>query len=840
MPILTVDQVCSIVEGHLHAPENTAETFISSVAIDSRTIFDPASSLFFALKTDRNDGHRYIDDLVHAGVVAFVVSTFDETFKEYTNCCFIVVHDTLEALQQLAAWNRSRYDIPVVGITGSNGKTIVKEWLFELLHNHAVIRSPKSYNSQVGVPLSVWNLGPDYELAIFEAGISKPGEMEHLQKIIQPTIGILTNIGEAHQENFSSKQQKLEEKLKLFESVKTLIYCKDQPLVEAAILNGALNPSVRPFAWSFIDPTADLYFRLEEVGKGVELVTEFNSAGDSRSPAEYCSSSIEYRIALPFQDAANLENAGHCLAFLFSQQYADPSVLESFRHIQPVAMRLEMKEGINNCLLINDYYNSDINSLQIALSFLNNHAQAPYLRTTVILSDIQQSGIPDKQLYKEVARLLQLNKTGRLVGIGPGIRKRADVFEMPAEFYESTDQFLESFQPAGYRQECILLKGARDFHFERISSVLQKKYHQTVLEIDLNALVGNLNHFRSLVLPETRIMVMVKAFSYGSGMAEIARSLQFHKVDYLAVAVADEGVELRQAGIDLPIVVMNPEEHSFENMIEFRLEPNIYSEEILDAFRKVLQQNAVVRYPVHLKLDTGMRRLGFDSQEAIERLMAKLMVQDQMVVRSVFSHLAGADESVHDEFTIGQVQQFLDLSSIITEKLPYKVFRHILNSAGIERFPQFQFEMVRLGIGLYGVSTSKNQQIQPISRLKTSISQLRLIPAGQTVGYSRKGMATRDSQIAVLPIGYADGYDRRLSNGVGKVYVKGRIVPVIGNICMDMCMIDVTGLQVSVGDEVELMGEHILVSDIAQTIGTIPYEILTGISQRVKRVYLQE
>jgi alanine racemase len=826
MPILSVRQVSSIVGGEFRAPESDSEIFISSVAIDSRTIFDPESSLFFALKTERNDGHRYITDLVHAGVRAFVVSDYREEFLRYTNCSFMVVPDTLKALQKLAAWNRSQFDIPVVGITGSNGKTIVKEWLFELLHNHAVIRSPKSYNSQVGVPLSVWNLGPEYEIAIFEAGISKSGEMQHLQEIIRPTIGILTNIGEAHQENFASKQEKLEEKLKLFESCDTLIYCKDQSLVESVIRNGGINPSVKLLVWSFIDSTADLYFRTEEVGNGVELITYFEGKA--------------YRIDWPFQDAANLENAGHCLAFILSQHYADSDILESFRNIQPVAMRLEMKEGINNCLLINDYYNSDINSLQIALAFLNNHAQTPNLRKTVILSDIQQSGIPDEQLYQEVARLLQLNKTSHLIGIGARIRKQAALFEMSAEFYESTDQFLQSVQTGKYHQECILLKGARDFHFERISSVLQKKYHQTVLEIDLNALIGNLNFFRSQLRPETRIMVMVKAFSYGSGMAEIARILQFHKVDYLAVAVADEGVELRQAGIDLPIVVMNPEEHSFENMIEFRLEPNIYSEEIFDSFRKVLQQNAVVRYPVHLKLDTGMHRLGFDSEDKIEQLIGKLVGQDQMVVRSVFSHLAGADEALHDEFTIGQIQQFLKFSSMITEKLPYKVFRHILNSAGIERFPQFQFEMVRLGIGLYGVSACGNKQIKSISRLKTSISQIRKVGVGQTVGYGRKGVINHDSEIAVLPIGYADGYDRRLSNGVGKVYLKGQIVPIIGNICMDMCMIDITGLQVAVGEEVELMGEHILVSDIAQTIGTIPYEILTGISQRVKRIYLQE
>lgn len=826
MPILTIRQVAAVLGGKLHASDSNSERLISSIAIDSRTIFDPELSLFFALKTERNDGHRYIADLIHLGVRAFVISEYSHEFTKLENCCFIEAPDTLKALQKLAAWHRSQFEIPVVGITGSNGKTIVKEWLFDILRNRAVIRSPKSYNSQVGVPLSVWNLSSDYEMAIFEAGISKPSEMQNLEQIIQPTIGILTNIGEAHQENFTSKLLKLEEKLKLFASCHTLIYSKDQDLVDSVIRKHFVNPLIKLIAWSFTDQTADLYFRRKEVNGTVEISTEFEGK--------------IYRIELPFQDDANLENAAHCFAFVLSQHYADPSVLELFRNLQPVAMRLEMKEGVNNCLLINDYYNSDINSLQIALGFLTNHAQHPYLRKVVILSDIQQAGIPDLQLYQEVARLLQLNKTSYLIGIGPVIRKHAVLFDLPSEFYESTDQFLESVQISNFNLDCLLLKGARDFHFERISSVLQKKYHQTVLEIDLNALIGNLNFFRSLIRPETRTMVMVKAFSYGSGMAEIARILQFHKVDYLAVAVADEGIELRQAGIDLPIVVMNPEEHSFENMIEFRLEPNIYSEEVFDSFLKVLKQHAAIRYPIHLKLDTGMHRLGFDSEEKVEQLAGKLITQEQMVVRSIFSHLAGSDESVHDEFTLGQIRQFLKLSSLITEKLPYKIFRHVLNSAGIERFPKFQFEMVRLGIGLYGVSACGNQQVKSISRLKTCISQIQYILAGETVGYGRKGVVSEDAEIAILPIGYADGYDRRLSNGVGKVYLNGQIVPIIGNICMDMCMIDVTGFEVAVGDEVELMGEHILVSTIAETIGTIPYEILTGISQRVKRVYLQE
>lgn len=824
MPRLSTVQVSSIVNGTLLGDET--EIIISAVSIDSRTIFDPEASLFFALKTERNDGHRYIADLVHLGVRAFVVSDYQEEFKQYSSCQFIVVANTLAALQDLAAWHRSQFDIPVIGITGSNGKTIVKEWLFELLQNKSVLRSPKSYNSQVGVPLSVWNLNPAHELAIFEAGISKPGEMQKLGPIIRPTIGILTNIGESHQENFTSKQEKLDEKLRLFQSCKTLIVCKDQELVWQAMANYKQQFKGKVISWSFIDAEADYFFR--------------KTVAENRSKIVTTVAGQKYEVELPFQDEASLENAGHCLALILSQGWADQSVLEQFGQLQPVAMRLEIKEGSHNSLLINDYYNSDIISLQIALSFLNNHARPPYQGKTVILSDIQQSGIADELLYAEVARLVQLNKVGRLVGIGQRISRHANLFAANSVFFESTDQFLEAVQPDQFSRECILLKGARDFHFERISSALQKKYHQTVLEIDLNAMIGNLNFFRSQIRRETKVMVMVKAFSYGSGMAEIARILQFHKVDYLAVAVADEGIELRQAGIELPIVVMNPEAHSFENMIEFRLEPNIYSDEIFDSFRKVLQQHAVVRYPVHLKLDTGMHRLGFDSAEKVQQLVKKLIGQEEMVVRSVFSHLAGADEAVHDDFTRSQIQHFQQLSSIISENLPYKIIRHILNSAGIERFPEFQFEMVRLGIGLYGVSACGNAQVKSISRLKTSISQIRTIDAYETVGYGRKGKVQKASKIAVLPIGYADGYDRGLSNGVGKVFVNGQAASVIGNICMDMCMIDVTGLDVAVGDEVELMGEHIQVTDIANSIGTIPYEILTGISQRVKRIYLQE
>jgi alanine racemase len=821
MPNISVSQISKIVGGELFACNNLA---ITTVSIDSRTVYDPESCIFFALKTERNDGHRYIKDLIQKGVRAFVVSEIIADLKEHNGLDFIVVDDTLRALQRLAAWHRSQFDIPVIGITGSNGKTIVKEWLYELLQDKSVIRSPKSYNSQVGVPLSVWNLNEMHQLAVFEAGISKPGEMQFLSDIIKPTLGIFTNIGEAHQENFQSKLEKLKEKLLLFKSCNALIYCRDQDWFGLEPEHEL--PGVKMLGWSFLDRSAVLFFEKSEVDSGTQITTTFRSE--------------KYAIRLPFQDVASVENACHCLALILWQGWATGRVLEGFAKLQPVAMRLEIKEGVNGSLVINDYYNSDINSLQIALGFLNHHADLPYKKKTVVLSDIQQSGISDEQLYSEVSRLIKLNKVDRLIGIGPRMKKFAELFDSTSVFFDSTDRYLDFVQPDHFRSECILLKGAREFHFERISSVLQKKYHQTVLEIDLNKLVDNLNFFRSLIRPETKIMVMVKAFSYGSGLTEIARVLQFHKVDYLAVAVADEGIELRQAGIDVPIIVMNPEEHSFENMIEFRLEPNLYSLEIFELFRKVLQQHAVIGYPVHIKLDTGMHRLGFDSIEKVEKLTDLLLMQDQMIVRSMFSHLAGADEAVHDDFTLSQINHFLELSSVITARLPYKTIRHILNSAGIERFSEYQFEMVRLGIGLYGVSACGNQQIKSISRLKTSISQIRKVDAGQTVGYGRKGKVVTEAEIAVLPIGYADGYDRRLSNGAGNVYLNGNLAPVIGNICMDMCMIDITGIHASVGDEVELMGENVRVSDIAQNIGTIPYEILTGISQRVKRVYLQE
>lgn len=826
MPILSIKEIADIINGKLISRKNNQEIIISSISIDSRTIIEPAVNLFFALVSERNNGHKYIDDLVAKGVRAFVISRSYIINEKYENCSFVIVENTLVALQNLTKWHRSKFTIPVIGITGSNGKTVVKEWLSELLFKKSVVRSPKSYNSQVGVPLSIWNIKPEHEFAIFEAGISKPGEMINLQEIINPTIGLITNLGEAHQENFSSKSEKINEKLILFKQCKKLIYCKDQNFIHQNINSNFELSNVEKISWSFVDKSANIFIQKQIQNNSCDFVAF---------------SGVEtYKISFPFKDDASIENAAHCLSLLISEQLADVDTLNMFSKLQPVAMRLEIKDGINNCTVINDYYNSDINSLQIALNFMSGHVRKTNLKRILIISDIKQAGIPDEILYREVAHLSSLNTVDLLCGIGAKISIFNNLFPPNSLFFDNTDRFIDYVKTNDFQNSYILLKGAREFHFERISSVLQKKFHQTVLEIDLNKMVNNLNYFRSLIKPETLIMVMVKAFSYGSGMVEISRVLQFHKVDYLAVAVADEGVELRQAGISLPIIVMNPEEHSFENIIEFRLEPNLYSAQIFDSFFNTLKHNAVINFPVHIKIDTGMNRLGFSTESEIQHITHKMLNQEQMIVKSVFTHLAASDEAQHDDFTIEQINRFTNLSNIITRKLPYKVILHILNSAGIERFSEFQFDMVRLGIGLYGISCDKNAKIQNVGKLKTSISQIRLVKAGETIGYGRKGKAKENLRIAVLPVGYADGYDRRLSNGVGKVFINGKIAPVIGNICMDMCMIDVTGLKVEPGDEAELFGEHISVASIAENIGTIAYEILTGISQRVKRVYLHE
>lgn len=835
----SLQQISEITNGTFQF-NDSAPVVIKDLITDSRKIIAAEHSLFFALKVSRN-GHHYIEDVLKQGVKNFVISDPDATAKiKAANANYILVPDTLAALQRLTAHHRKSFTYPVVGITGSNGKTFVKEWLHQLLReNFNIVRSPKSYNSQIGVPLSVALMREENTLGIFEAGISMPGEMENLEKIIQPTIGIFTNIGTAHDENFKSQDEKITEKLKLFINCNTLIFCKDHALVFKHISHfihekersplpwrGAGGEAFKPFSWSR-EHKADL-----EIGK---IDKQFS---ETTIEAFYKEHPVKIRI--PFIDDAAIENAINCWCLLLVLGLDQKQIEEKMLLLAPVAMRLEMKEGVNNCSIINDSYNSDLSSITIALDFLNQQKQ--HNKRTVILSDILQSGKDEKTLYKEVADLLKKKNVNRLIGIGEAIMHQQDLFECEKLFFKKTEDFLANYKSDFFEDETILIKGARLFEFEHISNLLQQKAHETVLEINLNALIHNLNFYRSLLKPQTDLMVMVKAFAYGSGSFEIANTLQFHRIPYLAVAYTDEGVDLRKSGITLPIMVMNPEVQSFNSLIEYHLEPELYSFKLLKAYNELAQlKNKSEQLRIHIKLDTGMHRLGFEENQ-MEELVAQLKSMPHLKVQSVFSHLAGSDEQIHDGFTKHQIEQFERMSAAIQNTLDYPVKRHILNSAGIVRFADAHFEMVRLGIGLHGIGSTdlEKKMLEPISTLKTTISQIKKVAAGETVGYSRKGKAEKDIRIATVAIGYADGLNRRLSNGVGSMLVNGKVAPIIGNVCMDMCMLDVTDIDCEEGDAVIVFGKEHPIELIAKQTETIAYEVLTGISQRVKRVYFHE
>ncbi len=823
-----ISTISSVINATINGNGHT-NAVIRNLLFDSRKLSNAETSLFFAIVGERHDGHAYLLDLHKKGVRHFVVSTLPQNHTVFSDSIFLLVNDTLQALQNLCAFHRKQFNIPIIGITGSNGKTIVKEWLYQLMREDKnIVRSPKSYNSQVGVPLSVWQIAEENNLGIFEAGISQTQEMQLLEKIIQPTIGMITNIGQAHDENFENQKQKVDEKLKLFVHSEVLIYCKDYLLIHNGITVNKAFRDLKVFSWSR-KLRADLL--IGRVTKGVV---------DTEIQGVYKNDFIH--ISIPFIDEASIENAIHCWAMLLYLGYENQLIAERMRFLSPIAMRLELKEGINNCSVINDSYNSDLGSLAIALDFLNQQKQ--HLKKTVILSDILQSGRNEEGLYSEVAELIHKKGITRLIGIGEGISSQTKQFDIEKYFYKSTEEFLKEFNSSFFRDETILLKGARAFGFEAISKIIQQKAHETVLEINLNAIVHNLNYFRSKLKSETKIMAMVKAFSYGSGSFEIANILQFHCVDFLAVAYADEGIELRKAGITMPIMVMNPEEQSYDSMIQYNLEPEIYSFRVMSLFEETLKRSVhdnVDPIPIHIKLDTGMHRLGFDENE-VNELIVRIRNNKDISLKSIFSHLAASDEAEHDDFTRQQIKKFNVMSEKIKSHFSYPIMKHILNSAGIVRFPDAQFDIVRLGIGLYGIGSNANEQgqLQNVSTLKTSISQIKNIPANETIGYSRKGIATRDIQIATVPIGYADGLSRKLSGGKGKMIINGKPAPIIGNICMDMCMIDVTDINANENDEVIVFGDAYPITEVAKDVGTIPYEILTNVSRRVKRVYFQE
>lgn len=796
--------------------------------LDSRKLIFPDSTVFFAISGSHHTGITYIQNLYEKKVRCFVIDDSGFNITRYPDATFILVEKVLPALQLLAAHHRSLFTLPVTGITGSNGKTIVKEWLYQLLSDDlSIVRSPKSYNSQVGVPLSVLQLESKHSLALFEAGISETGEMVTLEKMIRPTAGIFTNIGEAHSEGFKNKQQKIQEKLKLFEHAALLTFCADDAEVkDAAMQLKEKNPGLVLFTWGHSDTDT------------LQVVKVQKHNGKSAILAIYEKKQLQ--VTIPFTDDASVENAITCWCVLLQMNIESALIESRMTRLHPVEMRLQLKQGINNCSVINDSYSSDINSLQIALDFLQQQKQ--HTKHTVVLSDILQSGKDEDDLYKEVAFLLKQKRVTRLIAVGPRLYMHQALFSFLGEkyFYSTVEAFTAQFHSLQFRDETILLKGARRFEFEQIDHLLEQKVHQTILSINLTSIAHNLKHFRSLVPPKVKLMAMVKAFSYGSGSYEIASLLQFNHVDYLAVAYADEGVDLRKAGITMPIMVMNPEENTFNALVQYHLEPEVFSFPLLAALEAYLASLAIQHFPIHLKLDTGMHRLGFGAED-IGNLANRLTNNHLIKVQSVFSHLAASDDERCDDFTRKQVAVFTTCSEKLKAVLPYPFLRHIANTAAI-RNPLLQMDMIRLGIGLYGIAGQESIQkkLKNVSALTTTIAQVKKVKAGEHVGYGCHTVLEKDAVIATVRIGYADGYPRALSNGVGKMLVQNNLAPVVGSVCMDMTMLDVTGIPCTEGATVTVFGEQLPITRVAEWCHTIPYEIMTGVSQRVKRVYFEE
>ncbi len=812
---LSIDNIEKIL--HSKRVGASIEGIIDSISIDSRSLQNNKNTLFFAVVGPNNDAHIYISSLIEKGVQHFVVSHIPEELSD--KAAFFVVENTVDALQQFAAHHRSQFKFPIVGLTGSNGKTIVKEWLnFLLSPDFNIIRSPKSYNSQVGVPLSVISINDKHNLGIFEAGISKMNEMEKLEVIIRPTIGIITNIGSAHDEGFEDLEKKIKEKLKLFKHSKLLIYQKNKTV------DAFIESKLKVFSWSYSDETADV------------LVAK--KAIDDKTILQIRNGKYTFEVQIPFQDEASIENAVTCLMVLLQFKYDKKTIQNRMQWLYPVEMRLKVKNGINNTTLIDDSYSSDFQSLKIALDFLESQKQ--YQNKTVIISDIFQSGLPNEELYSKVSQLITSNKIKRVIGIGETISAFKHKFTNCVSFKNTADFFL-NFNHLDFNNETILIKGARHFQFEEIVAALEEKTHETVLEINLNSISHNLSFYKSKLKPTTKMMVMVKAFGYGNGGFEIAKLLEHHKVDYLGVAFADEGISLKNAGITLPIMVLNPETTSFSSIIQHKLEPEIYSLKGLHAFLQIAEQRKLKHFPIHIKLDTGMHRLGF-AEENLDELIATLKGNKFVIVKSILSHMATSDDLKHQKFANSQLELFEKLSKKLMAELQIKPIRHILNTSGISNFSRGQYDMVRLGIGLYGVSNDAEEQryLENVGTLKSIISQIRTIQAGESVGYGRRFIADKPTKIATIPIGYADGISRQWGNGLGFVTINNQKAAIVGSICMDMLMVDCTDVNCNEGDSVIIFGESPTVTFMANQLQTIPYEILTSISQRVKRVFYRE
>ena len=784
--------------------------------LDSRLARPGDTQVFIALRGPRFDGHDFLAEAHARGIRQFVLS--GPVPAALTDSTVWQVKDPLRTLQDWAAWHRARFAIPVVAVTGSNGKTIVKEWAAQLIGGDVRLhRSPKSYNSQVGVALSLLGLDDTHEAAIIEAGISRRGEAARLNQLIRPTLGVLTSLGAAHDEGFADRREKLTEKLRILRGADTLLLRtangEDQAATEVLLHSHQLHHL-------HIDPT------------GPPGAVH----GELRTPR----GSVPFAFPLPHPDAASRSNAALAYHIARHLGIAAPTLRQRTARLRPVAMRLEVRRARHRSWLLDDSYSADLDSLRIALAFFRRQNTAP--TTTLILSDFLESGRSAESLYATLAGLLGPPYPARLIGIGSAIVRLRE--QLPAavvqHYFPDTDTALADFDWDELVNTGILLKGARAFRFERIAARLRARQHRTELRIDLDALRNNLHRFRQRLAPATRTLVMVKAAAYGGGGLEVARLLAAERVDYLGVAYTDEGVALRRGGIELPMLVLNPAPESYADLLTYRLEPELYQLSALHELGAFVRARGA-RCSVHLKIDTGMRRLGFAPAE-LPGVAAALAVYPELRVATVFTHLAGSEAPKHAAFTRQQLAAFDTAYADLCATLGYRPARHALNTAGILRFPAHRYEMVRLGVGLYGIDpTGGDIELTPVFELRATVSQVRTVAAGESVGYDRRGAADRARRIATVSVGYADGLPRRAGNGAYALRVRGLPAPLVGNVCMDMCMIDVTDVpSVRAGDPVTVFGPTAPVEALAQATGTIAYEILTGIGPRVPRVYTTE
>ena len=825
--ITEISNVLEVKDGHII----DEDSIVSYLLTDSRSLTVPEETIFFALRTEAGDGHNYIPDLYEKGVRNFVVSSDYFPLPDCQGANYLNVASPLDALQALATYHRRRFrELPVIGITGSRGKTTVKEWLYQLLKDdYRIVRSPRSYNSQIGVPLSLWDIDNNTDLAIIEAGISRVGEMDNLQAMIRPTIGIITNLGSEHNDGFESMQEKASEKAKILFNCDCIVYCADDPLVTHTIAPLLETDIALSMSWSCNHSPAPL--QVDRIDRSERSTTIYYAHdGDPSS------------ITIPFAADRDLDNAITCLAVLLHLGLSHEVIAQRMAALTPVGTRLNVIEGVNNCTVIVDSYTSDYNSLTPALNFMTR--RAGNRKCTAILSDLSNESYSGDELYIRVSELLKTKRVGHLIGIGKEMCRYSHYFDwMPqARFYNDTQEFINDFAKGDFEEETVLIKGDPTFGFSQIIDLLEAKQHITVMEVDLNALVHNFKFFKSLIMPETKTIGMVKASGYGAGSYEIAKTLQDCGCDYLAVAVQDEGVELRKASITMPIIVLNPNGVNYKAMFQYRLEPELYN---LDMARDLIKEGkryGIQGFPIHVKIDSGMHRLGFTRQQ-IPELISLLKGQDVVKPASVFTHLSVADDPAQDDYTQMQFDYFDECGDMLQREFDHHIMRHALNTSGIVRFPERQYDMVRIGIGLYGIRTlfdGSEDTLMPVSALRSIIISIKDWPAGTTIGYGRQGVLQRDSRIASVTIGYADGFDRHFGNGRVSMWVGGKLCPTVGTVCMDAVMIDVTDVPCKVGDTVEIFGEHVPVEQLSEARGTIPYEILTSVSPRVKRVYYRE